>query len=79
MVVLDTFKKIHGGKYEIQHDLNTRNRDMLRPKFHRLTRSQQSLTYNGPNEWNSLPNDLRCITSIRNFKHKVKNYLLQKY
>ena len=79
MVVIDTFKKIHDGHYAVQHNLNTRNRNQAIPKFHRLARCQQSITYNGPTEWNILPDDLRNITSLPVFKHRLKHFYLSKY
>ena len=78
-VVLDTYKKIKEGKYAVTHDVNTRSRNLAKRKDHKLTRCRQSLTYNGPTQWNLIPDDLRNITSFSLFKNKLKIFYLQKY
>ena len=76
---LDTFEKLKKGHYEITHDRNTRNKQNALPKYHRLSRTQQSITFSGPTIWNTLPDHLRNINSLPNFKHKLKKYLLEQY
>ena len=78
-VVLDTYKKVKEGKYAVTHDVNTRNRNLAKRKDHKLTRCRQSLTYNGPTQWNLIPDDIRNITSFSLFKNKLKKFYLQKY
>ena len=79
MIVLDTFTKIQEGQYVISHEIDTRNSNQALPKFHRLARCQQSITYNGPKEWNALPEYLRNTTSFPLFKCHLKKYYIQKY
>ena len=38
----------------------------------------QSLSYVGPNTWNSLPDNLKSATSVNSFKHYIKEYFLKK-
>ena len=38
----------------------------------------QSLSYMGPNTWNSLPDNLKSATSVNSFKHYIKEYFLKK-
>ena len=76
---LDTFGKLKKGHYEITHDRNTRNKQNAMPKYHRLSRTQQSITFSGPTIWNTLPDHLRNINSLPNFKHNLKKYLLEQY
>ena len=78
-VVLDAHIKIQNGSYQVSHNLQTRNRNLAQPKFHRLSRCQQSCTFNGPNNWNKLPIDIQNTKSISAFKSKVKSYYLSGY
>ena len=77
--VVDTHIKIKHGKYNISHELHTRNSQLALPKFHRLTRTQQSVTFNGPTFWNRLPKELRNISSLPDFKLKLKDYYVSCY
>ena len=77
--VLDTHIKIQNGAYKIEHNVNTRNSAKSKPKRHLKTRTQQSITCKGPNLWNSLPAELQSITSVPNFKRKLKFHYLSKY
>ena len=77
--VLDTHIKIKNGAYKIEHDINTRNSNLSKPKRHYLKRTQQSITHMGPTLWNSLPENLRSINSIPNFKRKLKKHYISKY
>ena len=58
---------------------NTRFSHHLLPTFRRLNVSQQSITYLGPVFWNSLPDDLKNIPSLKIFKKRLINYLLSLY
>ena len=62
-----------------QHRYETRNRDFIRPTFHRLTLSQHALSFKGPSVWNSLPDSLKQIDSLPKFKHNLKSHLLMQY
>ena len=77
--VLDTHKKIQKGLYQIEHNVNTRNCNLAKPKSHRLTRTQQSITFSGPKLWNSLPPEIRRIKSLSIFKKKLKTHYLSNY
>ena len=76
---LDTFKKLKNGHYGITHDVNTRNTHLAQPKYHRLTRTQQSITFSGPTIWNSLPTSIQNISTLANFKVKLKEYFIDQY
>ena len=77
--VVDTYNKIKEGQYSVSHDIHTRNSQFALSKFHNLTRTQQSITFNGPTFWNSLPAELRNITILSNFKVKLKEFYLSQY
>ena len=76
---IDTFKKLKVGHYQITHSVNTRNRDEAKKKFHRTTRTQQSITFSGPHIWNTLPNDIKNIDKISTLKEKLRKFLLNQY
>ena len=79
-ILLLTHKKKLAGEFPPIHSLNTRNQSQLiNPAFQRLTLTQHSVFYSGPNLWNSLPQDLKSISSIPNFKQKLKKYLIDAY
>ena len=65
--------------FSVSHHVNTRRRDLAVPTFHRLTVSQQALSYIGPTTWNQLPSFLRNINSLPTFKNSLKNYLIEQY
>ena len=73
------FKSINLGLFANEHQHFTRNRDLARPLYHRLTSTQHSFTHNGPKIWNELPYDIRSIDSLRLFKKKLKQFLLNQY
>ena len=77
--IMDTHKKIALGQYNVQHNRNTRNCHLAVPKFHSLSRTEQSITNKGPNLWNNLPAYLREISSQSILKIKLKEYLLSFY
>ena len=51
----------------------------LLPKLHRLSRTQQSVTFSGPELFNSLPENIRSITSPSILKMKLKTYFIDQY
>ena len=77
--LIDTFLKLQDNEYTTNHGVNTRYSMKARPKGHILSRTKQSVSYSGPNLWNSLPNNLRNIKSLTLFKKQLKQTLLQKY
>ena len=80
LLVIRYFKNynMHGSIQSI-HTHNTGNRNNAIPQFQRLTLTQNSITFAGPAAWNSLPNEIRSITSLPNFKRSVKDWLLSSY
>ena len=77
--IMDTHKKVMSGQYSVLHTRNTRNRRLALPKFHRLSRTQQSISFNGPELWNNMPAHLRDISSLPVLKIKLKEHLLSLY
>ena len=86
--VMDVFKfqllvymynSAHKNKFNIDHDFQTRNRNFLRPNFHRLSKTQHAISFVGPTEWNKLPDHLKNIASHHLFKKKLKLFLLDQY
>ena len=73
------FRAVKEGKYQVQHDRNTRNRNMAQSSFRRLTPGQQSVNHRGPKAWNSLPNELKNISTLTAFKKNLKTFLLNQY
>ena len=61
------------------HSYNTRNSSDARPSFQRLTTTQQSIKYVGPKVWNSIPSNVRCISSFNKFKSELKKHLIAQY
>ena len=61
------------------HDYDTRFRINAVPSFQRLSQSQRSLTFSGPTNWNSIPEEIRNSASINTFKKNYKNFLLNSY
>ena len=50
----------------------------LKLPFRKTKLGIQSLSYVGPNTWNSLPNNLKSATSVNSFKHYIKECFLKK-
>ena len=69
------------GNYRIQHSVATRQltSELAIPTYQRLSQTQRSISFIGPTIWNSLPSDLRQVSSICSFKRKLKDYFLQQY
>ena len=77
--IVDTRHKVLSECYQTSHNLNTRNRTLAVPKFHRLTRTQQSITFKGPTYWNSIPNSIKNIQSLSGFKNQLKLHFFTHY
>ena len=73
------FKQIEAGNFQTQHNLNTRNRNLAVPQFHRLTTTQHSINFQGPNFWNTLPDSLKNLENVTKFKKELKKYLISLY
>ena len=50
----------------------------LKLPFQKIKIGIQSLSYVGPNTWNSLHGNLKSATSDNSFKHYIKEYFLKK-
>lgn len=62
------------------HDYNFRNSSAIIPVFQRLSLTQhQSVTFQGPSLWNSIPNSIRNKPSLNAFKFNFKKHLLSQY
>ena len=61
------------------HDHLTRSRNLLNPNFHRLTVTQNYISFKGPLEWNKLPIFVKESQSFEIFKTRVKNHLIEAY
>ena len=77
-VCIYMFKSIRGDRFNVPHNLNTRNRHLAHPTRHRLATCQRAISHTGPAEWNSLPQRIRDIESHGVFKREVRFYLLGK-
>ena len=61
------------------HDRFTRSRNLLNPNFHRLTVTQNSVSFKGPLEWNKSPIFVKESESLEIFKTRVKKHLIEAY
>lgn len=61
------------------HNVPTRNSNLLRPTFQRLTVTQRAVSFQGPTAWNSLPAEIKNLSSKNVFKNKLKTFLLSLY
>ena len=77
--VIDTFKKRLMGHYAQTHERETRQNDDAKPKFHRLSRTQQSISFKGPTHWNALPAHIRSLNSLHKFKNAAREFYLNQY
>ena len=69
----------HDAIFVRNHSYNTRNRSDLLPTRSRLTITQNSISASGPNIWNSIPNEIKSISSKQSFKFQYKKFLLSSY
>ena len=77
--IIDTFEKMKHGEYCVAHDRVTRNCTLAVPKFHRLQKTQQSLSFAGPTLWNNLPIAIKNITSLHRLKTTLKDHFINQY
>ena len=73
------YKQIRAGNFNVQHEINTRNRNLAAPQYHRLSTTQHSVSFNGPKIYNSLPNHLKNNNSLPRFKKELKLHFLNSY
>ena len=62
------------------HTYNTRSSNHYIPMRQRLTLTMnQSIKYQAPNNWNTIPDEIKNATSLSSFKRKYKQFLLANY
>ena len=47
------------------------------PPCPHFTKTEAAFSYSGPNIWNQLPYDLRCLNDIRTFKKQLKTHYFE--
>ena len=75
--VIYMFKNNLQSNFQRTHDHNTRQRNSLNPSYQRLNSSQRSISFVGPNVWNSLPPEITNSGSLDNFKRNIKNHMIR--
>ena len=65
-----TYKSLNGLTTSEIYEGNTRNKDKLHVPHYRTTTAQRSFKYRGTSLWNSLPKEIRDISSLDSFKNK---------
>ena len=68
----------HVGDFNdrVQHSHATRHTDRVLPAMHRYSHYQKNLCYMGCKLYNVLPRAIRSVASVRQFKHMVRQHLL---
>ena len=61
------------------HGYNTRHRNNLIPPIHALTLFKNSLQYNGPSIWNSIPQHLKSKRNLTSFRTALKRLMISNY
>ena len=61
------------------HNYPTRHRHLLCTPAHHRTIYEHSFMYQRCLVWNSIPNDIKSVPSLKLFKFKYKQYLISKY
>ena len=51
-----------------------RNHSLILPPYNTISFGKQSIRYTGPKVWNSLPNNLRQTTSLKEFKNLISTW-----
>ena len=72
-------KSISKNIFSFNNNRSSRDPYLIKPSFHRLSKTQQAFSYRGPTEWNKLPLYLRTLVDFRRFKKDLKRYLLEQY
>ena len=68
------------ASYFRENQNSTRSGDYYAPTFQRLTLTQnQSIKYQVPQNWNTIPSVVKNSPSINSFKRNYKTYLLSFY
>ena len=85
--LLYVFKAVHGiapayvseliALHQAPRSLRSNNKSLISvPRSHLKLKGDQAFAVVGPRLWNSLPLELRDITSLNVFEVSVKNYFL---
>ena len=62
------FKNHQNIEFLNKHEFSTRERELARPSYQRLTTCQKALSFAGPTQWNLLPTNLRETLTVGRFK-----------
>src|SRR5688572_31481238 len=75
----NTLPSSHANFYNLAsniHSHNTRILTSYRSEFARTNTRKFSIRCVGPEEWNSIPQDLRSILNLKLFKHKLRQWII---
>ena len=61
------------------HDYDTRGGANAQQAFQRLSQTQRSVSFAGPQVWNALPNYIQNADSLKLFKRQLRLYYTSKY
>ena len=64
------------NKLQWSHNFNTRKINVYRLSSVRTTVDQRAVLFSSVSAWNQLPFDVRCSSSLHNYKKKMKSHLL---
>ena len=73
------FEARHSGIFDRSHPYATRFYHDLVPFHARLTITENSLRVIGPNIWNSVPSEIRNVSTLSIFKNQFKKHLVSSY
>jgi len=68
---------IYLNENKLVHHYNTRQKDDFHTNVVQSEMGKKAVKYKGSKLWNNLPTDLKEIQSLRSFKYKLRNHLLQ--
>ena len=72
-------KQCNDVMFQRIHEYDTRGGDDAQQAFQRLTQTQRSVYFVGPQIWNSLPNYIRESDSLKVFRKQLKRYYTSKH
>ena len=61
------------------HSYETRNRDNLSFPTYNLSKSMSSFLSRGISEWNTVPENIKSVNNVLNFRKIFREYLLESY
>ena len=73
------FKNHERPTFQTVHSYGTRNSINLVSVFQRLSFTQNSILFTGPQIWNSIPNEIKNANSLNIFKRSFKQFILNSY